>query len=46
MLLVTKTHHQQDKDQIDEASVGAISKVGVLCVECGIGSAQELMQGV
>ncbi|XP_076458766.1 ethanolamine-phosphate cytidylyltransferase-like isoform X1 [Babylonia areolata] len=27
MLLVTKTHHQQEKDEIDQASVGAISQV-------------------
>ena len=41
MLLVTKTHHQQDKDEIDKASVGAVSKVGV-CVVWGVIGRQHL----
>lgn len=30
MLLVTKSHHQQDKAAIDETSVGNISKVSLI----------------
>ena len=44
MLLVTKTHHQQDKDEIDKASVGAVSKVGVGVVSLW-SSAVRMVQG-